>query len=216
MCKKPMTSWLASFLKRKSTKEALIISVIVIVLLVGIFLLYEWLCQPIVALLLGSPKTYQGIDLYHSGEYLQYQGGADFRDAVDHVDFLEDVEEEEFYYSDNSYFDNLFYGEMMDFYSIKYSAGNQYDLLKETVIQQGDYCGMLYGSDTGYIYQMEQPLESPGVTLIVFDDTEQLLSLIYIYGANEDTLISGSLLFQHSHIGWVMDHIEKTYGTTEG
>ena len=95
---------------------------------------------------------------------------------------------------------------MLDFYSIKYNAGDQYNLLKETVIQQGEYYGTLYTSDTGCVYHMEQVDNSSGITIIVFDDVGQLFSLVYIYGADDVPFMVDSVMYQHSHIPWVYDY----------
>ena len=190
---------------KKAIKEGILIAVITLLVGTFFFFLYEWFLQPFVALAFFKPVTYQGIELYTREEYLEFEGGENFKDAVADINTIANYEIKEFYYSDNSYLDNLIRGELYDFYALEYDVGADYELLKEWAAAEGKYCGGLHASENSYLYEMARDLEVQSRTLIVFKDSDQSVRLMYVHDVSGDNIVDGTDLSQHGHFSWIYD-----------
>ena len=120
--------------KKKNTSILLILIVVVASI---ILLNFFWMvAHPILSWAFPIIE-HRGVDVYTSGAYLKFDQGEAFCEAVSTLDIVEQCTIIDFCYYDTFLRDNLYYGKMCDTYVLDLQAGENYETIKETVINIG-------------------------------------------------------------------------------
>ena len=90
------------------------------------------------------PETNEGVDIFFNEDYLDYDKGTIFRDAIRDFAFIEQCKIEGFYYLDNASCDSIVYGKSPDFYALDLDAGEYFEEIGAKILEGGVQCGDLY------------------------------------------------------------------------
>lgn len=120
------------------------------------------------------PDHYSGVELYESGEYLQYDDGALFRDHIAQLPFAEDADVLSFDYYDFHYRDAFFKNDPFpDLYMIKIASTISLDSVERHL----KACCYLEenseDSDSAIIYCLSDPNNAEAYFFVVVDHSDQ-------------------------------------------
>ena len=110
------------------------------VLIVCIFCLLLVLYFLVLHPILGTPfmafVEHRGIEYYTSGEYLDFEKGSLFRNAINSYSFLETCHVSDFYHADNQWKDSFIYGKKPDLYGIMLDPGDNYEQIRTIIAEE--------------------------------------------------------------------------------
>ena len=119
-------------------------------ILIGVCLIVFFMVWPTVADLIPL-SAYEGVDLFVSREYVSYDNGILFESYMQSVEFSENAEYLDFFFSESSSRDHPFYGKAADFckLDIRLDAG-EFAKLQERVKNDSRFVAIDIGNYNAY------------------------------------------------------------------
>lgn len=176
------------------------------IIVVLVYLLYMATLQPLVASLCCPPIVRSGVDLYTENEYLQFDDGNVFQTALAKIPLHESSKVKAFSHYNNFLRDNLVYGEFCDAFVLDLSLDEQYEAVKEYVVQNSDDCVLEDGCEM-YWLQDAVPADDACFFVAVFDH-EKMIRCILITDYGNTLGFAGSadsVLLRNFGIDWTED-----------
>ena len=151
-----------------------VLAVVFVLLALGVA---HWLVlQPAIATLYIGPDCYEGTHYVTSGQYTEFDGGAEFAETVQKSGILQLGEVTEFFYFDNRASDNPIYGKQRDIFalSVNMQSNAQYKEKKSALIAGAT--GPMRTASFAYYYI--SAIEIPGAVL-AFQDSTRTIRIVY-------------------------------------
>lgn len=163
------------FICNKRIKHILLILLFVVFAII-IFAAYWVVIHPILSWVFPIME-HRGVDIYTSGEYLEFEDGALFEKAVNSLDFIDECIITDFYYCDTRMRDNLYYGKMCDTYALDLQVEDRYQETKESIASV--YTDFQYCGDYA-LYVVTDAVIGDSLFLIATNDTASAIRCLMI------------------------------------